>query len=266
MPAINDTEQIKSLVRSELTHLLEEDDTCRRLVAGITADQYAEKERTEDRIDRILAELKADRERQDKKWEENQRRWEQSQEENRKKWEENERRWERNQEESRKKWEENQKVIREMLASIKALERRIDHSIGALGARWGMQSEASFRNGLKAILEESFKIKVEHYQDYDEHGLVFGRPEQVELDVIIYNGFLILCEIKSSMSKSDIYAFWRKKEFYEHRHGRKADRNIVISPMVDPKAHVAAQQLGVEVYSFADEVDLAESRKHPHES
>ncbi len=239
MTALNDTEQIKSLIRSEVTRMLKEDDTCRQLVAGITAGRHAGKETTEDRIDRVLAELKADRERQDKKWEEDQKRWE----------------------ENEKKWEENQKVIMEMVASIKGLDRRIESSIGALRARWGLQSEASFRNGLKAILEDSFKVKVERYQDFDAHGSVFGKPDQVELDVIISNGTRILCEIKSSMSKSDMYAFWRKKEFYEQRQGRKADRAIVISPIVDFKAQTAAQQLGVEVYSFADEVELGKSHK-----
>jgi hypothetical protein len=37
---------------------------------------------------------------------------------------------------------------------------------------------------------------------------VFGRPDQVELDIIIKNGDVILCEIKSSMSKADIYSFY----------------------------------------------------------
>lgn len=254
MPATKQTDQIRSMIRSELMRLLEEDESCRQSITEIASAKYAEKERLEDRIDRVLDELKAERERQDKLWEEDQEKWRESQ----RKWEENQKKWEENQE----KWEENQKVIREMVASIKALDRRIESSIGALGARWGMQSEASFRNGLKAILEDSFKVKVERYQDFDEQGSVFGKPDQVELDVIISNGILILCEIKSSMSKSDMYAFWRKKAFYEQRHGHKADRTIVISPMVDFKAQTAAQHLGVEVYSFADEVELGESQKH----
>jgi hypothetical protein len=227
MPAAKRADQIKSLIRSELIRLLNEDNSCRQSLIEMTADKYAEKEKTEDRFDRILNELKADREKEEKRWEENQ-----------------------------KKWEENQKVINEMLASIKALDRKFEGSIGALGARWGLHSEASFRNGLKAILEESFKVKVERYQDFDEQGVVFGRPDQVELDVIIFDSTLILCEIKSSMSKSDMYAFWRKKAFYEERHGRKADRLVVISPMLDPYAQKAAQELGMEVYSFAEQVEI----------
>ena len=42
-----------------------------------------------------------------------------------------------------RKWEDNQKVIREMLESIKALNRKYDSTIGALGARWGLISEQS---------------------------------------------------------------------------------------------------------------------------
>ena len=103
-----------------------------------------------------------------------------------------------------KKWEENQRVINEMLVSIQKLDKIHDATIGALGARRGLHSESAFRKGLRAILEGSFGVKVEQrYEGYDYEGTVFGRPEQVELDVIIHNGTLILYEIKSSMSKKD---------------------------------------------------------------
>ncbi len=77
---------------------------------------------------------------------------------------------------------------------------------------------------------------------------------QIELDVIIYNGTLILCEIKSSMSKSDVYAFWRKKNFYEDKHGRKASRTIVISPMIEPRCRKSAEELGIELYNHSLDV------------
>jgi len=35
-----------------------------------------------------------------------------------------------------RKWEDNQKVIHEMLESIKVMNRKYDSTIGALGARW----------------------------------------------------------------------------------------------------------------------------------
>ena len=99
-------------------------------------------------------------------------------------------------------------------------------------------------------------MNVERYEDYDHDGSIFGRPDQVELDLIIYNNILILCEIKSSISKSEMYTFWRKKNFYETKHNRKVDRVIVISPMVDNRAKPVAKDLGIEVYGYAEDVKV----------
>lgn len=57
---------------------------------------------------------------------------------------------------------------------------RHDRSIGALGARWGMQSEAAFRNALAGILEKSFGVEAVNVNEYDDRGEVFGRPDQVD--------------------------------------------------------------------------------------
>ena len=40
--------------------------------------------------------------------------------------------------------------------------------------------------------------------EYDDEGEVFGRPDQIELDLLIKNGLLIIGEIQSSISKSII--------------------------------------------------------------
>ena len=80
----------------------------------------------------------------------------------------------------------------------------------------------------------------------------------VEIDVIIKNGLVIVCEIKSSMSKSDIYTFSRKVEFYQQKYQRVVTRQIVISPMVDPTALPVAQSLGIEVYSYAEDLSIEE--------
>ncbi|MGB9935050.1 PD-(D/E)XK nuclease family protein, partial [Thermodesulfovibrio yellowstonii] len=188
-----------------------------------------------------------------RKWEESQKRWEETQAEWNRKWEESQKRWEETQAEWNRKWEENQKTINQILLRLEKIDRRHLYTIGALGARWGLYSEESFRNGLKAIIEESFGIEVMRYIDYDHTGEVFGHPDQIELDLIIRNGMVIACEIKSSMSKSDMYTLWRKKEFYERKHQRKVDRVIVISPMVDPRAKPVAEKLGIEIYTHSDE-------------
>ena len=144
----------------------------------------------------------------------------------------------------------------QLVAGVTALSKKHDATIGALGARWGLHTEASFRNAMKGILEENFKIKVLHVTEYDDAGEVFGRPDQVELDLIIKNGMLIIAEIKSSMSKSDMYVFYKKVQFYIKTHQQQVAKMIVISPMVDEKAKVLAKELGIVVYSYTEEVEL----------
>jgi hypothetical protein len=155
------------------------------------------------------------------------------------------------------KWEANQKAINDLLSAITSLERQYHTTIGALGARWGLYSENSFRNALKGILEEDFGVEVVNVTDFDHEGEVFGRPDQVELDIIIKNGVLIACELKSSMSKSDMHIFDRKVRFYEKKHNRTVSRLIVISPMVDERAHKLAEKLGICVYSYPNKIDPA---------
>ena len=50
-----------------------------------------------------------------------------------------------------------------------ALAKKHDRSIGALGARWGMQSEKAFRNALAGILEQNFGVQVLNVNEYVEH-------------------------------------------------------------------------------------------------
>ena len=136
-----------------------------------------------------------------------------------------------------------------------AQAQKHDRSIGALGSRWGLQSEKAFRDALAGILEKNFGVEVLNINEYDEQGVVFGRPDQVELDVIIKNGMLLICELKSSIDKAGMYIFERKARFYEQRHQRTADRLIVISPMIDARARKVAEKLGIETYGDSTEVE-----------
>jgi len=201
-----------------------------------------------------------------RKWEEQDRKWEQTQEENKREREqvreEQDRKWEQAQEENRREWEEQKRKWEESRTESRLLHketmaqlRKHGRRISALGARWGMQSEASFRNALAGILEENFDIQVLNVNEYDEQGEVFGRPAQIELDIIIKNGLLLICELKSSIDRGGMYLFERKARFYERRHNRKADRLIVISPMIEEPAERVAKELGIETYSDSSEVE-----------
>lgn len=276
-------EEIRNIILKELPRIIENDPEVQNLILRLSKQHFAGKERTEDRIERILDELRADRERQDAKWEEEAARWaEQSKkwelhdkrwEEQAKRWEAQDKKWEKQAkrweeqdkrwgeqakrwEEQDKKWEENQKVIREMLLDMKALSRKHDTTIGALGARWGLHTEQAFRNALKGILEEFPGVEVLHVTEHDDSGQVFGRPDQVELDLIIKNGMVIIAEIKSSVSKAEMYVFERKVRFYERLQNREVSRIMIISPMVEATALPVAKKLGIEVYNSADDIEL----------
>jgi hypothetical protein len=151
------------------------------------------------------------------------------------------------------------KLLRERQeAESKRIDRKFDITIGALGARWGLRAEGSFRNAIKGILEESFPVKVERYHERDEEGVVFGRPDQVELDLIIKNGEVIVAEIKSSISKGDVAIFIKKVEFFIKKEGRPVSRKILISPMIDSSAKEFAESSGIEIYSYPEELNLQE--------
>jgi len=118
--------------------------------------------------------------------------------------------------------------------------------IGGLGARWGLQTEEAFRHGIRTILGE-VGFTVERFLTWDAAGEVFGHPEQVELDIVIQNGKMIVVEIKSSLDRANIYLFNRKVEFYTRHTSRQVDRQVVIASYADERAKEVAMRLGIEV-------------------
>ena len=108
-----ENQQLVQLIRQELPGILQRDREMREWVLRLTREQYADKRETESRFDRLLEELRRDREENTRKWEEQNRKWE----------------------EQNRKWYENQATINAMLEEIRALSRKHDSTIGALGAR-----------------------------------------------------------------------------------------------------------------------------------
>jgi hypothetical protein len=226
-------ENLRELIKQELPALIREDREIQELVLRLARREFASRAETQDRFYELLNELRKDRT------------------EYRREFDQVHQKFDQVHEEFGRVHEEFGRVHQEIMA----LAKKYDRGIGALGARWGLQSEAAFRNALAGILEESFKVQVLHINEYDDQGIVFGQPDQVELDIIIQNNVLILCEIKSSIDKAGMYTFERKVRFYEQKHGRKATRRLVISPMIDAKAQKVAEKLGIETFSDATEVE-----------
>jgi hypothetical protein len=133
----------------------------------------------------------------------------------------------------------------DMMKGFDAMNRRIS----ALGARWGLESEEAFREGLRGILEKELGLKVERWTAFDETGSVFGHPSQVEVDVAVSNGKVMLIEVSSHVKQADVAALVKKAELYERITGRRPDRLIVVTPFVEERAMEAALKLGVEIYT-----------------
>ena len=226
------TTDLKAQLQAELPGLLKQDADFRQWLEQLIRQTAVTPESFDARFERMLQEFAADRAEQRQHWDEQNRKWD----------------------EQNRKWDEQNRKNNELLEEIKLSRSRQDQGIGALGARWGIASEHSFRAALKGILEKSFGVEVLNVNEFDDEGTVFGAPDQVEIDIIIKNGELILCELKSSMSKSDMYTFDRKVRYYEQRHQRQVQRKIAVSPMVHPTARAVADKLGIEVFGYAEDV------------
>jgi len=231
-------QEIVQLLKEQLPTLLEESPELERWIERLTAQRYANRQQTESRFDQLLDELRRDREEQSRKWAEQNRKWEESKAE------------------SERKWAEQTEQNRRLWLEVGEQKSRLDRKIGALGARWGIGSERAFRQALAAVLTESFGVEVLNINEYDDAGEVFGRPDQIELDIIVRNGTLIIFELKSSTDRSQLYIFSRKIAFYEKRHQRTADCKILVSPFIHPRAQELAQELGIETYGDSTDVEL----------
>ena len=130
---------------------------------------------------------------------------------------------------------------------------RLDRTVHATAAAYGVESESSFREALSGILGD-LGFEVENYVKQDTEGRVHGHPAQVELDVVIRDGKLMLIEIKSSMSRSEVYTLERVVEFYETQENRKVDRKLIVCPFLKPGAIEVAEKLGIEVFSDVTDV------------
>jgi hypothetical protein len=137
------------------------------------------------------------------------------------------------------------KLREDMNRGFELIERRIS----ALGARWGLQTEEAFREGLKGILEKEFGVKVERWVEKDREGIVYDHPSDIELDIAVKDGKTMLIEVSSHIKASDIPIFRRKAEFYEKITGVRADRLVIVTPYADDKALEMAKKFGIEIYT-----------------
>ena len=226
-------------LKSEILRLLREDEEFRYAVAGLIGLEEILK-----RLDRHEAELIKLREDMNRLREDMNRGFKRYDEELIKLREDMNKGFRRYDEELARLREDMNKLREDMNEGFQLLRRHID----ALGARWGLLAEKSFRAGMVGVVERYFGGRVERWTHYDEEGFVFGFPSLVEVDMVISDKEHILVEIKSSVSRADVYEFWRVGQLYERIRGVKP-RLAIISPFIREEAKKLAKELGIDVYT-----------------
>jgi hypothetical protein len=141
--------------------------------------------------------------------------------------------------------EDMNRLREDMNRGFELMERRIS----ALGARWGIMAESAFRESLRGLLAKELGYRVEKWVAFDEKGRVYGYPSEVDVDIAVSDGKLILIEVSSHVRASDVYAFRRKAELYAEKTGSRPDRLVIVTPYIDDKALEASKQLEIEIYT-----------------
>jgi len=97
--------------------------------------------------------------------------------------------------------------MEELVHTMERGFKSVRDSISALGSRWGIMSEETFRKAVRGILEETgYKV---------DRGWYGGR----EVDVVIQNGSRIILELTSALRADDIPKIIASAEDYEQRSG-----------------------------------------------
>ena len=134
------------------------------------------------------------------------------------------------------------KVLEEHSLAIRELVSKIH----ALGTRWGLVTEETFRESIKYLIEDLLKVyRVEKWIWYDSEGFVYGYPSWVEVDVLVRNSEHILVEFKSYADRSDISELYRIGQLYE-KVTKIKPKLLIVASAIRKRAKELADKLGIE--------------------
>ncbi len=154
-------------------------------------------------------------------------------------------------EERQQKLEERQQRLEEEMRETRRVLFVISH-------RFGILSESSFREAMKYVIQEIFGVaNVEKKSIYDDKGIVYGYPSVVDIDVLIHNKIHVLIEVKSRVSRADVYELHRIGRLYEEKYNIKP-RLVIIGGFIDDKAWEIAEKLGVEIKPIFREKEVSQ--------
>ena len=121
--------------------------------------------------------------------------------------------------------------------------RSLSDQIAALGGRWGIYNEGTFRSTIRGLLSRTQGVVV-------REGVYGDR----QVDVIIRNGEHVLLEITSRMHPKDIERLYRSADDYQSREGVTPTLMVAtsyISPRLMEK--IMGLERKIEIFSYEAE-------------
>ncbi|MCD6196461.1 MAG: DUF3782 domain-containing protein [Staphylothermus sp.] len=152
------------------------------------------------------------------------------------------------------KLEERQQRLEEKFARLEERQYKLEEEMRetrrvliTIAHRFGILSEAGFREAMKYVVEEVFGTAiVEKKSLKDTEGIVYGHEAVIDIDVLIRDKEHIIIEVKSRVSRGDIVELYRIGKLYEKTYKVKP-RLVIIGGFIDTETWVTASKLGVEI-------------------
>lgn len=123
--------------------------------------------------------------------------------------------------------------------------KSLSDQIAALGSRWGIYNEGTFRSTIHGILKDMEGIRVEE-----------GEYGNRQVDVIIRNGEHVMLEITSRMHSKDIGKLYRSADDYRNQTGI-SPKLMVATSYVSPRLMqtIMGLERPIEIFSYESEAD-----------
>lgn len=138
---------------------------------------------------------------------------------------------------------ETEKTVKELAEAQRKTEKSLSDKIAAMGSRWGIYNEGTFRATIHGIFREMEGIRI-------DEGKYGGR----QVDVIIRNGEHIMLEITSRMHSKDIDKLYRSADDYHNQTGI-SPKLMIATTYVSPKLmqKIIGLDRPVEIFSYDPE-------------
>ncbi len=132
--------------------------------------------------------------------------------------------------------------VEELAIAMKEGFQKINNQISALGGRWGIKNETTFRNTISALLNKAgYSVSRGYYGDR-------------EVDVVIKNGEHILLEITSAALKKDVRSLNLSADDYFQKKGVQP-LLMIAATYVSPNVmrEIIDSPRKIEIYSGEEE-------------